>query len=548
LAALRNAGIAYRAVEIETLQQRPAIQDVLALTRALLHPADRIAWLAVLRAPWCGLTLADLHMLVGAAPYAVIWERLQMFAELPLSAAGKKRLQHVVAVLSQSLQQRRRLPLANWIEGAWQSLGGPACVGAQAELSDVRAYFNLLAALEVGGDILNIAQLENKLSSLYSAADASARVEVMTIHKAKGLEFDSVILPGLQRSLPADDAQLLLALERPTAHGAVDLLLAPIKASADERDAIYDYLSSEEKKRADYEMTRLLYVAATRAKSALHLCAGLTIRADQPGEAKPAKNSFLAKLWPALAPDFLQRFQAQGKQSLSAAAVIDSAEQSAALRRLTADWRLPAMASGAAPEFTVEKTSAGRAKIKRWNNNPARHVGTVVHLLLQQICIDGIERWNEKVIAARAVYIRHLLAQAGVSHMELDEMTELALRALQLSISDPRGRWILNNAHQASAVEYPLTALLDGELVQGIIDRTFIDEQNVRWIIDYKTAAKQDKTRDEFITQEAARYYGQLQQYARIMALADPRPIKLGLYFPLAPAWHEWEFDGAKYC
>ncbi len=55
---LREAGLRFRAIEIEGLGHRPVVQDLLALTRALAHPADSSAWLALLRAPWCGLLLS----------------------------------------------------------------------------------------------------------------------------------------------------------------------------------------------------------------------------------------------------------------------------------------------------------------------------------------------------------------------------------------------------------------------------------------------------------------------------------------------------------
>jgi ATP-dependent exoDNAse (exonuclease V) beta subunit len=72
---LHGAGLAFRAVDVQPLAIVPVVQDLHALTRALLHLGDRVAWLAILRAPWCGLTLADLHALAGRHDHTVVGRR-----------------------------------------------------------------------------------------------------------------------------------------------------------------------------------------------------------------------------------------------------------------------------------------------------------------------------------------------------------------------------------------------------------------------------------------------------------------------------------------
>ena len=82
LAALRQDGIDYQAIEIDRLTDLPEIIEVMALTRAAAHTGDRIAWLGLLRAPWIGLDWTDLHTLVSGAPQASIVELLQDEARL----------------------------------------------------------------------------------------------------------------------------------------------------------------------------------------------------------------------------------------------------------------------------------------------------------------------------------------------------------------------------------------------------------------------------------------------------------------------------------
>src|SRR5207248_1375766 len=104
--ALKEAGVRFRALDIEQLGEKQVVQDLYALTRALLHLGDRIAWLACLRAPWCGLTLADLLLLSsgrreeGGSEYtsggALIFDKMRDVTHL--STDGQKRVDRVRSV------------------------------------------------------------------------------------------------------------------------------------------------------------------------------------------------------------------------------------------------------------------------------------------------------------------------------------------------------------------------------------------------------------------------------------------------------------------
>src|SRR5205085_12678043 len=125
---LREARLPFRAIEIEPLGHRPVVQDLLALTRALSHLADRIAWLAVLRAPWCGLTLDDLAALASDSAHVTVWEAMQAVdLATPIGADGRERLERVRGVLAHPLRDRGRSTLRAAVEGAWLALGCPAC-------------------------------------------------------------------------------------------------------------------------------------------------------------------------------------------------------------------------------------------------------------------------------------------------------------------------------------------------------------------------------------------------------------------------------------
>ncbi|MEW5973628.1 MAG: UvrD-helicase domain-containing protein [Pseudomonadota bacterium] len=550
LPGLRAAGVSFQAVEIEQLADQPMVQDLLALTRALLHPADRIAWLAVLRAPWCGLRLSDLHALAGDGAETTLWRCMHDPARVAaLGDDGRARLLRLREVLAASLAESGRVPLRRQVEGAWLALGGPACARSARELEEARIFFDLLDAM---GDEVGVETLERELEALFAPPEGGARVQVMTIHKSKGLQFHTVIVPGLARVPRGSDSQLLLWLEREANHidrTETDLLLAPIKGQGEKDSPLYTWLRRIQDARGSYEDGRLLYVAATRAIRRLHLLAEVPL--DKDGGWKPPARSLLARLWPGIEERVESpgpQEEGQGGEGFPDAVPLPPGH---GLRRLPLDWRPPAPPSaipvGQATAQPLSRRAAWQEeKGNGWHegDETPRHVGTLVHRLLERIALDGAEQWPEGRLRRAGPALRRALRELGVVEGMLDEGLGRVLHAIEGTLADPRGRWILA-AHEDARCEWALGGVIGGVPVSAVIDRSFID-QKIRWIIDYKTAEPAaGETLSAFLDRQQEHYRPQLEGYAGLLAALDPdRPVRLGLYFPLLGGWREWSVSG----
>jgi len=163
---------------------------------------------------------------------------------------------------------------------------------------------------------------------------------------------------------------------------------------------------------------------------------------------------------------------------------------------------------------------------------------------LQRIAGDGLAAWSDAQVAAHARNFSRDLAQLGVASADLEDATQRVATALAATLRDARGRWLVE-AHAQAASELRLTGVIDGALLDLAIDRTFVDGDGARWIVDYKTGTHEGADVARFLDSEEQRYRPQLERYARLMAALEPaRTIRLGLYFPLLREWREWTFAG----
>jgi ATP-dependent exoDNAse (exonuclease V) beta subunit len=539
---LKQAGLRFRAVEIEPLGRRPAIQDLLALTLALNHYADRIAWLAILRAPWCGLTLSDLHVLAGTDKYRTIRECMQDDSLLQnMTPDGRRRLLRVRTVLDLHFSSQRRRSLRRSVESVWMSLGGPATLEDETDLLNAQAFFDLLDEYDSGGELKHRDDFLESVAGLFAAPDVGSdkRLQIMTIHKAKGLEFDTVIIPGLHRIPRQDDTRLLLWTESP--HGShQDLLLAPVKEAGREKSPVYEYVRRLEKQKQDYEAGRLLYVAATRPRQQLHLLGA--VNTNTKGELSgPPSGSLLAQLWPAVMTEFGQAYQNTQPAPVNQEAGKTPAHR---LRRLPADWALPLPPAPVAwrEEITAAEIPDTTPEYE-WAGETIRHIGSVVHRFIQLLAETGIEERDEDSIKSKRDRFEMMLQRTGVPARDIKWAGERVQEALIKMIQDERGRWLLARDHAEQHNEYALTGFYQGRITGIKIDRTFVDRQGTRWLVDYKTSTHEGADLEAFLDREQERYRPQLEKYGTIFKGIDNRPVKLGLYFPLLQGWREWSCE-----
>ncbi|HKE40182.1 MAG TPA: UvrD-helicase domain-containing protein [Casimicrobiaceae bacterium] len=537
LPALRAGGIAYAAVEIDRMSERQAILDLVSLTRALIQPDDRLSWFSVLRAPWCGLTLADLFAVDRAN--VSFPELIAGRAELSdLSADGKLRLERFAQILRPLFEHRGRSSLLTSVRGVWLALGGPACGAESIDLAAADRFFDLLAAQSRGADVADWEAFVDSLANLYAEPEGSVNtpVQIMTLHRAKGLEFDVVVMPGLGRGSKQSDEELLLWRERPAG-----LLLAPMRSRTPGRskNEVYEYLRSLAGDEEKAELGRLLYVGCTRAKQRLHLTGvGEVDTRALPAMQwrKPQGGTALEALWEAVMADVAPPV------ARALAGVPPAAPgRGVPLVRLPLNWRLPAPPAALPTGTEIGIAVPGESIAFDWAREIARSIGTITHAILREIAEDGLSEWNEQRVDALESRVRREFAASGFTPAETHVGTVQVLAALRGTLADARGRWLFDPAHAEAASEYALTGVRGEAVSHVVLDRTFVDSEGVRWIVDFKLSRHEGSDREAFLESEKERYREQLENYARVVRGGESRKIRLGLYFPLLNGWREWE-------
>lgn len=470
--ALQNAEVPFSVKEDLSWVESPILRDLMSLIYALAHLGDRLSWMALLRSPLCGLSKAELLVIAEQSMASTVWSTLTTHLdEFDLSAPTHQRLKRFVAWL------------APFIDGPYQVSAPAFKLQVLAEhiwsgpiLEQTLLFLSSQARLPPQTEFKRLLTLFAKQTH---AGEASASLELLTIHQAKGLEFDYVFLPALHKKVAASDQPILRA-EVFYVVGTFHFLLAERKGVGQQMSSMYVYLKWLEETRLYQESLRLFYVALTRAKQGLWLT----------GLAKPGAKSFL---------NALQNSGFEIEAHLAAAGEVPTeTPKPEGLFRLALEQPL------VLPPLPMPTP---------WI--PLDAAATVLETEEQQLG-EAVHAYLEARAKGRDFKPSASMPSNRVKSVE---------KIIHLINKSEVAAWLLA-PHEAAEAEWPLVFLNAADQVEKIvIDRTFV-EAGVRYIIDYKVSEEAAIVRPE--------YRAQLLRYQSVIKRMEPqREIKLGLYFPV---------------
>ena len=497
---IRQHGISYQGVDIDLLAKQPHIRDVYSLTKALLMPGDRLAWLSLLRSSLCGLCLEDILKIAEFAPKRSIFYALSKLDKITnLSEDGRLRVTFLFKVLSTALQNRLQNNVIDWLLNTLEILHADSIYN-ESEQQDLNQYWQLLEKFLVAGDIENWQLFTEQLNNLYAKQTTVANLQIMTIHKSKGLEFDCVIAPGLGSKSQNIDSKLFRSLNLPDEIDEDLLLFSPIKAASADSCNLYNYIKKVDDQKSIFELQRLLYVAVTRAKQRLYLT-------DSQGE---SSKTSLRK--------FLSNIEFTTLETNNPAEQID-------INQLPTLKHLPTEYYSNPPQ--IPASSYNKAEFNTVDDN-ARLIGVATHEILQWLC----ENFKENFADIPEQIFENTLLKHGFLGNALTDAAQAIKLQIQNLYQDPIGLWIIS-PHTNAKNEYELIVKEESGIKTRILDRAFSDNNNF-WIIDFKTG--------QYHAESHASYIKQVNEYAKLMQESNPT-IKCGIYYLSTNSWYNWSYN-----
>lgn len=486
--------------------------------QACFDENDSLAWAEFLRSPLCGLSLQSIMKLSPKRKYETFLGNLQnMNVIASLTQDEKAKVERVANLINQSKKQFFRKSVVNITKGLFIELKGLSVIRNENDKESLKLYFSMLESF--GFDLPAAGEVDSRVDNLY-AEDAGTEnpVKIMTIHKAKGLEFDYVFIPQCHKGTRGDDAQLMVSDVLISGNGEIKPVVAPL--IKDQENSVYSFVRLFSKLKKQNEVVRTAYVALTRAKVKTFLSGAdkVNIKGKSPQFVKGSYFSFIDNgEFEAITINCKEATYEKGDGVVNRRVLKDYASSYLPESKILAAYRgVENINNDILPALNANET---------WKSS----IGTVIHAILENISKAGINNINIANINVYKEQWRLMLLEEGVPSNEVVGAIKYIGKCVGNILSDEKGMFILGE-HESDHHELALNIKESGKLKTIVIDRAFIDN-DTQYIVDYKSGdIRKGERESEFIDRMLVEHTQQMETYSKALYQLNGIKQVVGLY------------------
>jgi ATP-dependent helicase/nuclease subunit A len=543
LSAFKEEGLPVQVQEGLSLVKRPEIGHLIQMTNLLAMPQDDLAWASLLRSPWCWFDVTTLLEISKQGPES--WRD-----KIRMAATTDPKIREIMDATDGAFLRVGRDPLGKIVKKLWIDLNGPtktASLFGMAGVANCHEFFNILEDMEEGIPLETLRRFRGAMERLYEPADptlSKSSVQMMTIHRAKGLEFDIVFLPyldwnPLKSGSPVPSPYLLERI--PGAEGKNVIAMGGDRRRG-ESSKTYDFLKKLKGERRWGEAKRWFYVASTRARDSLIMSGVAKIKDDIISAPDKSVLKWVMDHEGINDSDTAHIMEAEDKMlsiyvnpdiSPSVRVTADNEPELPEPYELSPQ-RLPHSALPPSSLTADEFEPVDAMETAESPSEDATIRGIVTHRMLSTYIKRSLLP-SEKAVAMA-------LAHEGMARERANTMAGGIVKEVLLTVKEPFLAGLIGSSHPLVETEWPLEDMVNERLRSGIIDLAVFDG-TTWWILDFKTSRpKEGEKLEVFVKEEEKKYTPQIDHYRSMLKNLihdDSQEIRAGIYLTALPLWRE---------
>jgi ATP-dependent exoDNAse (exonuclease V) beta subunit len=524
----KDLGVDKVDVDISLLKTEPTAKVIVSLAKTLSNPTDDMALYALMSGPLIGLSTAEISRLSNGNKS--LCESVRFYDHDGFTDVDHE-TNEVLEILRSVLNDVDRSFHSSFHDvllSAWDRLSGGSLLKCQADQDIVDTLFSLFDEEE--SSLITDKYINDKISALYKPVKEVQQgcnpVQFMTLHKAKGLEFKYIFIPCASKSGNVTNGQLLQWSEIKQYGESLSVLATTQEMGLSKESGQYiKFLNRLQSRKEREELVRVGYVGVTRAISQAFITASISID-KKSGEVKaPAKNSLLGVIFEGV-QDSVIIHDCEATEEIVEAIFEPTVNKIVRYGEVAIEGRNQLSQYESADIY--RPITQNRIV---WIDDASKHEGVVIHKFIEQIGIEGLNKWDTSRLKMYKGVIHSMLKEVVGNGQQLMRSVERVCNEVNSAVECEAFRGLAGN-HQCDELELRVALQHNSKLIYLVIDKGFIDKDGTGMVVDWKSAIDKRENNVSFIQFQQSIYKRKMGLYKKAYAeIHGIESVEASLYF-----------------